>query len=81
MKEVENNTEDLRNDENDVSDEDEDLEESNETVCPICNCLWRDYTKKGNWLICAICNEYIYPVCVPKGTDLEQDFYCKNCTQ
>ena len=56
MKEVENNTEDLRNDENDVSDKDEDLEDSDETVCSICNSLWRDYTKKGNWLICNICS-------------------------
>ena len=37
MKGAENNTEDLKNDENDVNDEDEDLENSNETVCSICN--------------------------------------------
>ena len=36
MKGAENNTEDLKNDEN-VNDEDEDLENSNETVCSICN--------------------------------------------
>ena len=81
MKEVKNNTEDLRNDENDVSDEDEDLKDSDETVCSICNHLCRDYTKKGNWLICDICDEYKCLICVPKGTDLEQGFYCKNCTQ
>ena len=38
MKEAENNTGDLKNDENDASDEDEDLENSNDTVCSICNC-------------------------------------------
>ena len=36
MKGAENNTEDLKNDEN-VNDEDEDLENSNETICSICN--------------------------------------------
>ena len=81
MKEVENNTEDIRNDENYVSDEDEDLEDSDKTVCSICNCLWRDYMKTGNWLIYDTCNEYMCLVCVPKGTNLEQDFYCINYTQ
>ena len=63
MKEVENNTEDLRNDENDVSDKDENLEDSDETVCSICNSLWRDYTKKGNWCY-AVFAMNIYAQCV-----------------
>ena len=78
---AENDAEDLRNDKNDISDKDEDLDDSNETVCSICNRLWRDYTKKRNWLICDICDELICPVCMPKVTDLEQEFYCKSCTQ
>ena len=43
----------------------------------ICN----HYTKEGNWLICNICEEHICPVGMAKGPDLEQDLYCKNCTQ
>ena len=48
MKEAENDTEDLRSDKNYISEEGEDLDDSNETICSICNRLWRDYTKKRN---------------------------------
>ena len=82
MKEAENDRENLKNDDNNVSDEEcrPWLGDSNVTVCSVCNRLWEDYTKKGNWLLCNICEEYICPVWMPKVTDLEGDFYCKNCT-
>ena len=34
----------------------EDLDDSDETVFSICNCLWRDYMDKLNWPICDICD-------------------------
>ena len=88
MKNAENDVEDLKNDENSVknnensvSDKDEDLDNCSETVCSICNCLWRGYMKKGNWLICDICKKYICLLCMPKSTNPKQDFSCKIRTQ
>ena len=31
--------------------------------------------------ISNICEEYICPVCMPKGTDLKQHIYCKKRTR
>ena len=45
MKEAKNNTEDLKNDKNDVSD-DANLENSNKTVFSICNCYGKIAQKR-----------------------------------
>ena len=44
----------------------------------ICGALWKTYTKKGTWLICNTCDDYVYSCeCVLADTDSDYDFhYC-----
>ena len=68
----------IEEDEEDVESESE--EEEDNTTCSLCGQLWRKYTKKGQWLICDLCDQYICPKCVPRDTDYADDFYCTKCT-
>ena len=44
--------------------EDEDLDN---TACILCGTLWRIYIRKGTWLICDICDDYVCPeMCTEK---------------
>ena len=51
----------------------DDDEENNEgdngeerTACVVCGRLWKAYTKKGERLICDICDQYVCRKCVPR---------------
>ena len=57
-------------------------EDMDNTRCMICNRLWRDYKGSKNelWVICDICDGFCCPKCIPADTDLDNDFYCSNCT-
>lgn len=57
--------------------EDEDLDN---TACILCGTLWRIYIRKGTWLICDICDDYVCPKCVQKNTDLKAEFHCSKCS-
>ena len=55
-------------------------------ACTGCSCLLRKYRRKGSWLICDICNEYVCHVCVPNDTDLgnfnarSKSWWCEDIT-
>ena len=68
----------------DAKDDDEENNEGDNgeesTACLVCGRLWKTYTKRGEWLICDICDQYVCPKCVPKEIDYEDDFFCQRCS-
>ena len=63
-------------------DKNEGDESDDETECQKCRCMWCSYKGKKSdvWLLCDICDSYTCPKCIPKGTNIDEEFFCSSCT-
>jgi hypothetical protein len=65
----------------DPEEEESSDEEQADALCVKCRRRWQTYKGNGVWVCCDVCDEYVCPKCVPKDTDMDDDFYCDICRQ